>query len=76
MIQPRDVKRIRPEDVTYMKELAKSLNNTPNANTRMVMQQRFVRDMASVYGQERATKMLTKVWQLAKAKAVNDADEA
>lgn len=67
-----DRKQIKHEDIERMKQLACDLVKIADKGRRMRMQQKFVREMAQVYGHENATKMLTKVWLLIDAKTKNE----
>lgn len=62
-------KAIAPEDEEAMVIFAEKLRKEPDKEARRRMQMQFVRDMAPEYGRDRAAKMLTKVWKMAKARA-------
>ena len=62
-------KAISPEDEEAMIIFAERLKAEPDKQIRLMMQIRFVEDMAPEYGRDRAAKMLNKVWKMAKAKA-------
>lgn len=62
-------KAIAPEDEEAMVVFAERLKAEPDKQIRLMMQIRFVKDMAPEYGRDRAAKMLSKVWKMAKARA-------
>ena len=62
-------KAIAPEDEEAMIIFAERLKAEPDKQIRLMMQIRFVEDMAPEYGRDRAAKMLNKVWKMAKARA-------
>lgn len=62
----RNLIAIRPEDRDVMHMYAKRLAAEPNVDRRFSMQLQFVNMMTPRYGHERATRMLSKVWDLAK----------
>lgn len=61
-------KAIAPEDEEAMVIFAERLKAEPDKQIRLMMQIRFVQDMAPEYGRDRAAKMLNKVWKMAKAR--------
>lgn len=62
-------KAVSAEDEEAMVIFAEKLRSEPDKEARRRMQIQFVRDMAPEYGRDRAAKMLTKVWKIAKARA-------
>ena len=62
-------KAIAPEDEEAMQIFAEKLKAEPDKEARRRMQIQFVKDMAPEYGRDRAAKMLTKIWKMAKARA-------
>ena len=62
-------KAISEEDQEAMTIFAEKLKAEPDKVIRREMQIKFVKDMAPEYGRDRAAKMLTKIWKMAKAKA-------
>ena len=62
-------KAVSPEDQEAMEIFAQKLKAEPDKQIRLMMQIRFVEDMAPEYGRDRAAKMLNKVWKMAKARA-------
>ena len=56
-------KPTQSECIEAMKKLADNLKREPNAKVRMMMQQKFVKEMSTAFGHERATRMLTSVWK-------------
>jgi len=64
---PKNRKAVREEDLETMKVYAQRLALEPNADRRMSMQLQFVNMMGHRYGHEQATKMLTRVWVIAKS---------
>ena len=62
-------KAVSAEDEEAMVIFAQKLRNEPDKEARRRMQIQFVKDMAPEYGRDRAAKMLTKIWKMAKARA-------
>lgn len=62
-------KAISKEDQEAMMIFAEKLKAEPDKEARRRMQIQFVKDMAPEYGRDRAAKMLSKIWKMAKAKA-------
>ena len=67
---------IDKEDIERMKALALKLAHTENKTHRFRLQMDFVHAMEKKYGHEKATAMLSKVWQMTKAKEEEEKDES
>lgn len=69
MIEKSTRTPVRPEDQATMKDYARRLRAEPNAETRLNIQLQFVKELGQIYGHEKACRLLTLVWQMAKARA-------
>ena len=64
------------EDIERMKALALKLLHTENKTHRFRLQMDFVHAMEKKYGHEKATKMLSAVWEMTKSKEKEEKDES
>ena len=52
-----------------MKDYARRLRAEPDNETRLNIQLQFVKELGAIYGHEKACRLLTLVWKMAKAEA-------
>ena len=69
MIEKSTRTPVRPEDQATMAQYACRLRNEPSVDTRFSIQMQFIRELGAKYGQEKAARLLTIVWKMAKAQA-------
>ena len=58
---------VSQEDQVTMACYAYRLAQEPDADARMSIQLQFVRELGATYGHEKACRLLTKVWCMAKS---------
>ena len=69
MIEKSTRTPVRPDDQETMRDYARRLRNEPDNETRLNIQLQFVKELGQTYGHEKACRLLTLVWQMAKARA-------
>lgn len=58
---------VSQDDMKTMRKYARRLAKEPNPNVRMSIQMQFVKELGAIYGHEKACRLLTKVWLMAKS---------